>query len=139
MPGAHFFVSRGWFCLTRMVLYLTRIYQIEWIILSNRFASRRWFYLTQIYQIERIILSNGCCCGGEICWMTLSDRSVGSVWDYQKHLCEKAGVYQHLRSWLAWWLSYTTPVAALPQCGANHKSASPRLSGVVNLLDNLIG
>ena len=24
---------------------------------------------------------------------------------------------------------YTTPVAALPLCGANHKSASPRLSG----------
>ena len=36
-------------------------------------------------------------------------------------------------------LGYTTPVAALPLCGANHKSASPRLSGVVNLLDNLIG
>ena len=36
-------------------------------------------------------------------------------------------------------VAYTTPVAALPLCGANHKSASPRLSGGENLLDGLIG
>ena len=27
-------------------------------------------------------------------------------------------------------LGYTTPVAALPLCGANHKSSSPRLCGI---------
>ena len=28
-----------------------------------------------------------------------------------------------------WWARYTTPVAPLPLCAANHKSASPRLGG----------
>ena len=33
--------------------------------------------------------------------------------------------------WL-WWMEYTTPVAALPLCGANYESASPRLSPLFN-------
>ena len=33
--------------------------------------------------------------------------------------------------WL-WWMEYTTPVAALPLCGANYESASPRLCFLFN-------
>ena len=33
--------------------------------------------------------------------------------------------------WL-WWMEDTTPVAALPLCGANYESASPRLCSLFN-------
>ena len=43
--------------------------------------------------------------------------------------CGEASDYQPLRGWFCGWVMNTTPVAALPLCGANHKPASPRLSG----------
>ena len=83
-------------------------------VLSERFAGgylntdfHKWIVCTRIFH-NAVVL---------ICFDLLN-------------LCEiklAAGDYQHLRSWFAggWW--HTTPVAALPLCGANHKSTSPTL------------